>query len=63
MNNPNLKVVTEMKKAGVEFFVCGQYLAAEKIDPKRLSPEVTVAADALLALMHYQNKGYALLSF
>src|ERR1700756_3707025 len=26
--NPNLKVISEMKKAGVEFFVCGQYLAA-----------------------------------
>jgi len=61
--NPNLKAITEMKKAGVEFFVCGQYLAAAKIDPKTLSGEVTVAADALLVLMHYQNTGYALMSF
>jgi intracellular sulfur oxidation DsrE/DsrF family protein len=52
-----------MKKAGVEFFVCGQYLAGEKIDPKTLLPEVTLAADALLVLMHYQNNGYALMSF
>src|SRR3989442_600282 len=34
-SNPNLKVIAEMKKQGVEFFVCGQYLAAEKIEPKR----------------------------
>ena len=61
--NPNLKVIAEMKKRGVEFFVCGQYLAGEKIDPKTLTPDVTVAADALLVLMHYQNKGYALMSF
>jgi intracellular sulfur oxidation DsrE/DsrF family protein len=52
-----------MKKQGVEFYVCGQYLAGEKIDPKTLVPDVTVAADALLVLMQYQNKGYALLSF
>lgn len=62
-DNPNLKVIAEMKKQGVEFFVCGQYLAGEKIDPKTFSRDVTVAADALLVLMHYQNKGYALMSF
>src|SRR5205809_5618329 len=61
--NPNLAAIREMKKAGVEFFVCGQYLAGEKIDPKALVPEVTLAADALLVLMKYQNDGYALLSF
>jgi intracellular sulfur oxidation DsrE/DsrF family protein len=62
-DNPNLKVISEMKKQGVEFFVCGQYLASEKIDPKILTSDVTLAADALLVLMQYQNKGYALMSF
>jgi intracellular sulfur oxidation DsrE/DsrF family protein len=62
-SNPNLKAIAEMKKHGVEFFVCGQYLAAEKIEPKSLTPDVTLAADALLVLIHYQNKGYAVLSF
>jgi intracellular sulfur oxidation DsrE/DsrF family protein len=62
-DNPNLAVIRRMKQAGVEFFVCGQYLAAEKIDPKALTPDVTLAADALLVLMHYQNTGYALMSF
>jgi len=61
--NPNLKPIAEMKKHGVEFFVCGQYLAGEKIDPKTLTPDVQLAADALLVLMQYQNKGYALMSF
>ncbi len=49
--NPNLKPIAEMKKRGVEFFVCGQYLAAEKIDPKTLTPDVQLVADALLVLM------------
>lgn len=62
-DNTNLKVIAEMKQQGVEFFVCGQYLVGEKIDPKTLTPDVKVAADALLVLMHYQNKGYALMSF
>jgi intracellular sulfur oxidation DsrE/DsrF family protein len=62
-NNPNLKVIGEMKKHGVELFVCGQYLAAEKIDPKTIMPDVMLAADALLVLIQYQNEGYALMSF
>jgi intracellular sulfur oxidation DsrE/DsrF family protein len=52
-----------MKKAGVELFVCGQNLAFAKIDPRSLTTDVTVASDALLVLMKYQNEGYALLSF
>lgn len=64
-SNPNLKAISEMKKSGVEFFVCGQYVAAEKIAPQSLTPDVTLAADALLILIqiHYQNRGYAVLSF
>ena len=61
--NPNLKVLSEFKKAGCELYVCGQYLAGEKIEPKTLSRDVTVASDALIVLITYQNKGYALLSF
>jgi hypothetical protein len=40
-----------------------QYQAGERTDLKTLVPDVLVAADALLVLMQYQNKGYALLSF
>ncbi len=61
--NPNLKVIAELKKAGVELFVCGQNLAFDNIDPKTLTRDVTIASDALIVLMTYQNKGYALMSF
>lgn len=61
--NPNLKVIAEMKRAGVEMFVCGQNLAAENIPPASLTPDVKVASDALIVLMEYQSRGYALLSF
>ena len=63
MDNPNLKAIAEMKKLGVEFYVCGQYLMGEKIDPKILTPDVTLAADSLFVLMHYQNHGYALMTY
>lgn len=62
-SNPNLKVIAELKRAGVELYVCGQYLAFNGIDPKSLVPEVRVATDALIVLMAYQMDGYALMSF
>lgn len=61
--NPNLKVLAELKRAGVQLFVCGQNLLAENIDPKTISHDVAVASDALIVLMAYQNDGYALMNF
>ena len=61
--NPNLPVLEQFKKRGVELYVCGQNLAFAKIDPASLSPLVKVASDALIVLMTYENQGYALLSF
>jgi intracellular sulfur oxidation DsrE/DsrF family protein len=63
IDNPNLQVLSDLKKAGVQLFVCGQYLLAENIDFKIVSPDVTVASDALIVLMSFQNDGYALMSF
>jgi intracellular sulfur oxidation DsrE/DsrF family protein len=61
--NPNLAVLSQLKKAGVKLYACGQNLIAENIDPAILSPDVQVASDALLVLMVFQNRGYALMSF
>jgi len=63
VDNPNLSVLAAMRKAGTEIFVCGQNMLAVAMDPKAISPDVRVASDALLVLMAYQNKGYALLDF
>jgi intracellular sulfur oxidation DsrE/DsrF family protein len=61
--NPNLSAIAQMTKAGVKFYVCGQYLLGENIDPKTLTPDVVVASDALVVLMSLQNDGYALMSY
>jgi intracellular sulfur oxidation DsrE/DsrF family protein len=62
-SNPNLKTIAKMKKSGVDLFICRQYLAAEKLAPQSLTPAVAMVADPLLVLIHYQNQGYAVLSF
>jgi intracellular sulfur oxidation DsrE/DsrF family protein len=63
VDNPNLPVIAKMRRMGVEFYVCGQFLAASKIDPATISKDVTVAADAYLVLIAYENKGYGLMLF
>jgi intracellular sulfur oxidation DsrE/DsrF family protein len=61
--NPNLAVLSRLKKAGVKLYACGQNLAFDGVDPGTLTPDVSIASDALIVLMTYQNRGYALLSF
>jgi len=61
--NPNLPVLEQFRKSGAELFVCGQNLAFAHIDPATLAKSVTVASDALIVLMTYENRGYALLGF
>ncbi|MBV9217035.1 MAG: DsrE family protein [Acidobacteria bacterium] len=63
IDNPNLATLSKMRKMGVELYVCGQHLAGNKIDPKTLTPDVRVAADAYLVLLAYQNKGYGVMFF
>lgn len=63
VGNPNLKVLSEFKKTGTQLFVCGQNLLSENIDFKTVSPDVTIASDALIVSMTFQNNGYALMSF
>lgn len=63
LNNPNLKVIAELQKEGVELYVCGQKLAFSKIDPATLTKDVTIVCDAFIVQMKYENDGYALFNF
>ncbi len=63
VDNPNLPVMAAMKKAGAQLYVCGQNLAFDHVDPATLSKDVTVASDALIVLMTFQNDGYAVLEY
>ncbi len=58
-DNPNLKVLAELRKAGVELFLCGRWLQYKKIEASKVAPDVKVATDALIVLVTYQNRGYA----
>jgi intracellular sulfur oxidation DsrE/DsrF family protein len=57
--NPNLPLIRQLKKAGVEVFVCGQSLHDLRFKPEEVAQEVTVADSAMLALINKQADGFA----
>ena len=59
--NPNREVMQQLRKAGVDIVVCGQSMMHNGFDPKRMTPEVGLAASAATALLTRQTQGYAYL--
>jgi len=63
VSNPNLPVLSQLRAAGVELYVCGQELLADGVPLDGVAKDVTIAEDGLMALVMLQNDGYALLTF
>lgn len=63
VDNPNMGLVAELKKAGVKLAVCGQSLLARKVEPSQLLPEIELATSMLTTVTTYQLQGYAFLAF
>ena len=57
-DNPNIALIRSLKKAGVDFRVCGQAVQAKKIDPKTIQPEIELDLWALTTLVNLQLRGY-----
>ena len=57
-NNPNITLIREMKKAGVDFRVCGQAVMTSKIDPKTILPEIELDLWALTTMVNLELRGY-----
>lgn len=57
-DNPNVSLIQNMKKAGVDFRVCGQAVLANKIDPKTIMPEIELDLWALTTLVNLELRGY-----
>jgi len=47
-----------MKRAGVDFRVCGQAVLGRKIDPKTIQPEIELDLWALTTIVNLQTRGY-----
>ncbi|KFI21912.1 DsrE family protein [Nitrosococcus oceani] len=59
--NPNLPVIEELRKAGVDIAVCGQAVAEHHYAYEWIDSRVTLALSALTTIMDLQQQGYALM--
>ena len=57
-DNPDIALVQAMKKAGVDFRVCGQAVLGMKIDPKTIQPEVQLDLWAGMTIPNMMMRGY-----
>lgn len=63
VDNPNTRLIQEMKDAGIELLVCGQSIMRGHFDPKTVNPNVKIAVSRMTAVATYQMKGYAFFIF
>lgn len=51
------------KEKGVKIIACAMSLNAQAIEKKEVLPFVTISDNSFIDTIHYQNKGYALMTF
>lgn len=56
--NPNIALISALKKAGVEFRGCGQAVGGRKIAPKDVNPDIQIDLWAMTSFMNLQTKGF-----
>lgn len=58
LDNPNLKLIDELKEAGVELYVCGQSLLARKYELQEVNKQIKIGLSMLTVVTTYMHKGY-----
>ncbi|AUX94367.1 DsrE family protein [Mixta gaviniae] len=61
IDNPNLKMISELEKAGVKVTVCDQSVAFHHIDREWIDKSVTHTISSGTTVATLQNQGYGLL--
>ena len=59
-DNPNIKLMDEMMKAGIKFIACGQAMGFLEVNKSQLYPGVKVSVTAQTVLSNYVTQGYML---
>lgn len=59
--NPNLPVLAQLHKAGIDVVVCGQAWAGQKFDSASVDPDVRIALSALTTITELEQGGYSLM--
>lgn len=59
-DNPNDKILNELRTLGTKFIACGQAMQFFEVPKEQLQPDVKVSITAQTVLSNYQLKGYVL---
>ena len=60
-DNPDGKIIKDLKNVGVKVYVCGQALADDGFKDEWVNEQISVAVSGLVAVPTYKLKGYAYL--
>ena len=63
VDNPNLKIIEEMTKAGIKIHACGQSVMLTGVDPATINPNIDVVVSRFTTVSDRQMKGYAFFKF
>ena len=58
-DNPNERIIKDLKEAGIKLYVCGQTLADNGFEHQWVNEQIEIAVAALVVVPTYQLKGYA----
>ncbi|HTS54711.1 MAG TPA: DsrE family protein [Burkholderiales bacterium] len=60
VDNPNVKLISELEKAGVKVVVCGQALAHQNFPQNWVNPQVEITLAAITDIVILEQQGYIL---
>lgn len=60
VDNPNVKLIGDLEKAGVKVEVCGQALAHQNFPQNGVNPQVEITLAAITNIVILQQQGYVL---
>ena len=60
VDNPNIKLIEELEKAGVKVVVCGQALAGQNFPHDWVDPQVEITLAAISDVIILEQQGYVL---
>ena len=60
VDNPNIKLIDDLKNIGTKFIACGQAMAFHELTKDDLLPEIKISLTAQTVLSNYQLQGYVL---
>jgi intracellular sulfur oxidation DsrE/DsrF family protein len=63
IKNPNAELITQLKDAGVEIYICSQSLIGRNYGLNNINEQVDIALSMLTVVTEKMNEGYNLLVF